>query len=129
MIGSFAVCILLERRMLVCCVDVAVYMVLLFVKILFYGGAFFGESMFSRQNNASKAAMLALCQELLERQFMIFDCQVVSPHLYSLGATHMPRSAFASLLEQACLSNAQLNLRRGAHRPITDYLQRSHANT
>lgn len=86
------------------------------------GGAFFGESMFSRASNASKAAMLALCQELFERQFMIFDCQVSSPHLLSLGATHMPRKSFSALLEQACLSNKQLNLRHNTRRPITDYL-------
>ena len=43
------------------------------------GRAFFGESMFSRKSNASKAAMLALCAELGERQFRILDCQVVSP--------------------------------------------------
>ena len=86
------------------------------------GRAFFGESMFSRENNASKAAMLALSAELLERQFMILDCQVVSPHLLSLGATHMPREAFASLLDRACSPEAPLKLGNDACRPIIDYL-------
>lgn len=86
------------------------------------GSAFFGESMFSRVNDASKAAMLALCKELLERKFMVVDCQLSSPHLRSLGATHLPRAAFVALLKQACLPNSQLNLRRTAPRPITDYL-------
>lgn len=87
------------------------------------GGAFFGESMFSHKNNASKAALLALCQELSERQFQVFDCQVVSPHLYSLGATHMPREAFSALLEKACQSNEQLILQQNQQRQITDYLR------
>lgn len=66
------------------------------------GKAFFGESMFSRANNASKAAMLGLCQELVRRQFRIFDCQVESPHLMSLGASMMPRRDFLQLLQAAC---------------------------
>lgn len=86
------------------------------------GRAFFGESMFSRVNNASKAAMLALCQELLAREFLVFDCQVASPHLHSLGATELARTAFAARLEQACAENSPLNLPRAVHRPITDYL-------
>ncbi|MFQ5983082.1 MAG: leucyl/phenylalanyl-tRNA--protein transferase, partial [Woeseiaceae bacterium] len=55
------------------------------------GKAFFGESMFSRQSNASKIAMWALCAHLVRHRFEILDCQVVSPHLTSLGAILMPR--------------------------------------
>jgi len=50
------------------------------------GKAFFGESMFSRHSNASKAAMTALCQLLSEAGFAVLDCQVESPHLLGLGA-------------------------------------------
>lgn len=68
------------------------------------GKAFFGESMFSHESNASKAAMLVLCQALSRHQYTIFDCQVESPHLTSLGATLMPRSDFLRLLRSACAS-------------------------
>ncbi len=84
--------------------------------------AFFGESMFSRESNASKAAMMALCPELNDRQVEILDCQVVSPHLASLGATLVPRSTFVDLLEHACVSARPFCLPRSADRPITDYL-------
>ena len=66
------------------------------------GKAFFGESMFSQASNASKIAMWALCEHLAQQQFQLFDCQVVSPHLTSLGATLMPRAKFGDLLERVC---------------------------
>jgi leucyl/phenylalanyl-tRNA--protein transferase len=66
------------------------------------GKAFFGESMFSQAPNASKIAMWSLCELLVHHQFEILDCQVVSPHLTSLGAILMPRAEFAALLERAC---------------------------
>ena len=71
------------------------------------GHAFFGESMFSRRSNASKAAMLALCQHMVMNDFEILDCQVESPHLASLGATLMPRNKFAAVLRRACKSRSQ----------------------
>lgn len=86
------------------------------------GRVFFGESMFSHESNASKAAMLALCAELSERQFRILDCQVDSPHLASLGATLMRRVEFASLLEIGCESGEPPGLPGTTIRPITDYL-------
>jgi leucyl/phenylalanyl-tRNA--protein transferase len=63
---------------------------------------FFGESMFSRESNASKAAMLALCHLLLENNFSLLDCQVESSHLLGLGATLMPRRQFSSILRNDC---------------------------
>lgn len=66
------------------------------------GRAFFGESMFSRVTDASKTAMLALCRELARHRFLILDCQLVSPHLLSLGARAMPRTEFAATLRVAC---------------------------
>lgn len=66
------------------------------------GKAFFGESMFSQESNASKIAMWILCGLLVRHRFEILDCQVGSPHLTSLGAILMPRSEFATLLERAC---------------------------
>ncbi|MFQ6006001.1 MAG: leucyl/phenylalanyl-tRNA--protein transferase [Woeseia sp.] len=69
---------------------------------LVIGKAFFGESMFSRESNASKIAMWALCTLLVRHEFAVLDCQVASPHLTSLGAILMPRSEFGALLERAC---------------------------
>ncbi len=66
------------------------------------GMAFFGESMFSQASNASKIAMWALCDHLAHQKFNILDCQVVSPHLTTLGATLMPRAEFGALLKRAC---------------------------
>ena len=73
------------------------------------GKVFFGESMFSRESNASKAAMLALCQVLLKNKFALLDCQVESPHLMTLGATLIPRRQFAGILENACKEAVQFS--------------------
>lgn len=66
------------------------------------GKVFFGESMFSRTTNASKAAMLALTQIMTEKKFALLDCQVESPHLMSLGASLEPRQKFAAILAKSC---------------------------
>ena len=66
------------------------------------GRVFFGESMFSRRSNASKYALFALSRCLQADGFELIDCQVLSQHLTTLGATLIPRSAFASQLRAAC---------------------------
>jgi leucyl/phenylalanyl-tRNA--protein transferase len=66
------------------------------------GRIFFGESMFSRTSNASKAAMFALCRTLADAGFELFDCQVESPHLTSLGAHLMSRGEYLELLGREC---------------------------
>ncbi|TJY61126.1 leucyl/phenylalanyl-tRNA--protein transferase [Sinimarinibacterium sp. CAU 1509] len=58
------------------------------------GRVFFGESMFSRADDASKIALYWLCQQLGAWRFELIDCQVSSAHLQSLGATAMPRTEF-----------------------------------
>ena len=63
------------------------------------GGAFFGESMFSRADDASKVAMLALVLAT-ERSGGFIDCQVESEHLNSLGARNLSRVDFEDLLQQ-----------------------------
>jgi leucyl/phenylalanyl-tRNA--protein transferase len=50
------------------------------------GGMFFGESMFSRVTNASKAAFITLAKILQREGFDCLDCQLPTPHLESLGA-------------------------------------------
>jgi leucyl/phenylalanyl-tRNA--protein transferase len=66
------------------------------------GRVFFGESMFTAMSNGSKAAMLALCRILEQEDFELLDCQVESPHLLSLGAELMPRTAFSATLASGC---------------------------
>lgn len=62
------------------------------------GKAFFGESMFSKKNNASKIAFIHLCQQLNKAGFELIDCQVESQHLLSLGARNIPRKDFLNKL-------------------------------
>ena len=64
------------------------------------GAVFFGESMFSREKNASKVALIRLCQQLQRWGFAVIDCQVSNSHLHSMGACMIARSAFVKLLEQ-----------------------------
>jgi len=65
------------------------------------GGVFFGESMFSRESNASKVAFAMLCKQLLKWGFTLIDCQVHNPHLESLGAVEIPRELFLTELNEA----------------------------
>jgi leucyl/phenylalanyl-tRNA--protein transferase len=60
------------------------------------GRMFFGESMFSRETNGSKLALLSLCAILANASFPLLDAQVASDHLFTLGAREMPRAAFCS---------------------------------
>jgi leucyl/phenylalanyl-tRNA--protein transferase len=66
------------------------------------GRVFFGESMFSSVPNTSKMAMVALTQHMLENSLELIDCQVVSPHLMTLGARTIPRAEFTGILQRAC---------------------------
>lgn len=62
------------------------------------GGIFFGESMFSRVSNASKAALIYLARQLEGEGVELIDCQMHTPHLESLGAVVMPRDAYLERL-------------------------------
>ncbi|HMB61078.1 MAG TPA: leucyl/phenylalanyl-tRNA--protein transferase [Xanthomonadales bacterium] len=62
------------------------------------GRIFFGESMFSRQTDASKIGLVALCKQLHDWGFGLFDCQVPNPHLKSMGAVVIPRAQFEEKL-------------------------------
>ncbi len=63
-------------------------------------GAFFGESMFSRERDASKVALARLVEESRRRGIELIDCQIASSHLASLGAREVPRSEFVRLLRR-----------------------------
>jgi len=65
------------------------------------GAVFFGESMFSKKNNASKIALAYLVHRLKETGFKLFDTQFLTPHLASLGAIEIPKSKYKVLLDQA----------------------------
>lgn len=62
------------------------------------GNLFFGESMFSKQSNASKFAFIQYMQQLQQEGVFLVDCQVYTEHLESLGAKMIPRSAFLAYL-------------------------------
>ncbi|HFC54266.1 MAG TPA: leucyl/phenylalanyl-tRNA--protein transferase [Gammaproteobacteria bacterium] len=66
------------------------------------GQVFFGESMFTRQRDASKVALVHLVERLRGWGYGLIDCQVVTAHLTSLGAVAIPRSRFISLLARLC---------------------------
>jgi leucyl/phenylalanyl-tRNA--protein transferase len=65
------------------------------------GTAFFGESMFSRERDASKVALVHLVRQLDRWRFGLIDCQVRNDHLASLGAEQWPRQRFLESLARA----------------------------
>ncbi|HEY4645404.1 MAG TPA: leucyl/phenylalanyl-tRNA--protein transferase [Steroidobacteraceae bacterium] len=66
------------------------------------GRVFFGESMFSRETDASKIALVRLVDEAMARGIAVIDCQITSPHLQSLGSRSIPRREFTKLLLEHC---------------------------
>ena len=81
------------------------------------GRAFFGESMFSAQPNASKFALLYLDHLMDSDALGIVDCQVQSSHLLALGARMIPRSDFVALLGTLCSPPERLDF--GPDGPIS----------
>jgi leucyl/phenylalanyl-tRNA--protein transferase len=65
------------------------------------GGAFFGESMFSRARDASKIALVHLVARLRKGGFTLLDTQFVTKHLSQFGAVEIHRSGYRQLLAQA----------------------------
>lgn len=65
------------------------------------GRAFFGESMVSRAANASKVALAHLVARLRVGGYSLLDCQFMTPHLASLGAVEISRTAYRTLLDEA----------------------------
>jgi leucyl/phenylalanyl-tRNA--protein transferase len=72
------------------------------------GGAFFGESMFSRARDASKVALAHLVARLNYGGYRLLDCQFITDHLASLGAIEIPRDDYVALLDAALGSGAGL---------------------
>lgn len=65
------------------------------------GGAFFGESMFSRRTDGSKMALAWLIAQLRRWRIDLIDCQLPNAHLESLGAITLPRATFLARLDAA----------------------------
>jgi leucyl/phenylalanyl-tRNA--protein transferase len=65
------------------------------------GGAFFGESMFSRETQASKVALTHLQWRLKERGFIVHDTQWTTPHLATFGGHEIPCVQYLELLQRA----------------------------
>ena len=65
------------------------------------GGAFMGESMFSRMRDASKVCLVHLVERLRERGFELLDCQIQNDHLASLGAVEIPEREYLRRLAHA----------------------------
>lgn len=62
------------------------------------GKVFFGESMFSKKSNASKAALIYFCLHAMQEGIELIDCQQSTSHLMSLGAREISRKEFLRLL-------------------------------
>lgn len=87
------------------------------------GGAFFGESMFSRRTDASKLALAYLVDRLNAGGFTLFDTQYLTPHLASLGAVEIPRATYREQLAAALQIEADFNRQAGVPAP-QDVIQR-----
>ena len=65
------------------------------------GGAFMGESMFSRMPDSSKVCLVYLVRRLEERGYALLDCQIQNDHLARLGATEIPEGEYLGRLQYA----------------------------
>jgi len=72
------------------------------------GGIFIGESMFFNISEGSKVAMVKLVERLRERKFLLFDAQMMNPHLARFGAYHVSSEEYEILLKQALPSPCKL---------------------
>lgn len=70
------------------------------------GAAFFGESMFSRQRDASKVALVNLIQRLNQGSYRLLDTQFITDHLMRFGAIEIPRQAYHRRLHEALAVDA-----------------------
>ena len=71
------------------------------------GGAFFGESMFHRETDASKVALVALVERLRGRGYLLLDTQWVTEHLEQFGAIEIPRRGICTFWMPACAGTAR----------------------
>ena len=81
------------------------------------GAAFFGESMFSRERDASKVALVHLVARLIMGGFRLLDCQFMTEHLRSFGALEVPREDFRIRLADAVDRTASFQRELGGEDP------------
>ncbi len=72
------------------------------------GAAFFGESMFNRERNASKVALVQLVERLKNRGFGLLDTQWMTAHLKMLGAKEISRAEYLKRLKKAIARKCSL---------------------
>jgi leucyl/phenylalanyl-tRNA---protein transferase len=72
-------------------------------------GAFFGESMFSLERDASKVVLVYLCARLIHGGFQLLDTQFVTDHLRQFGTVEIDRAQFHALLEKALARQARFD--------------------
>jgi len=89
------------------------------------GAAFFGESMFSRERDASKAALVHLVNRLKAGGFRLLDTQFVTHHLAQFGTVEVPRADYRRMLSDAVTRPAAFDPAQPP-RPVPDFLQRIH---
>ncbi|GAD79329.1 leucyl/phenylalanyl-tRNA--protein transferase [Vibrio ezurae] len=77
------------------------------------GKVFCGESMVSTRTNASKIALWYFCQHFLKHGGKLIDCQIMNPHLASLGAIEIPRTEFQDYL----LTSRDLTMNKECYTP------------
>jgi leucyl/phenylalanyl-tRNA--protein transferase len=68
---------------------------------IWLGDCFFGESMFARVSNASKAAFITFVRHAAAQGLVMIDCQVYTDHLASLGARMIPREEFLTIIKRS----------------------------
>lgn len=91
------------------------------------GGAFFGESMFSRETDASKVALVDLVARLKLGGFVLLDTQFVTSHLTRFGAVEIPREEYKNRLAEALTVTARFP--EGDVRPAYSALLQSSNHT
>ena len=89
------------------------------------GGAFFGESMFSRATDASKVALAHAVALLRAGGFQLFDTQFLTPHLASLGGVEIPRADYHRMLAKALTVPARFHSPAGVSGSTQDNTQTS----
>jgi leucyl/phenylalanyl-tRNA--protein transferase len=89
------------------------------------GGAFFGESMFSRATDASKFALVHLVARLIEGGFLLLDTQFTTPHLERFGVIEIPRAEYQRRLAKALGARAQFQPGLVGGDPVALVLQSS----
>jgi leucyl/phenylalanyl-tRNA--protein transferase len=90
------------------------------------GAAFFGESMFSRERDASKVALVHLVARLKAGGFRLLDTQFTTPHLKQFGAIDVDRRDYQAMLEEAIAADADFYFLGGA---TSDFILQSVSQT